>query len=70
MNTGSAKKIIDGFIKLSKIDKNIEMLNSGYIIDFLKSNPKITNTEIEKYNILVTKASIRIRLSKSCIEDK
>lgn len=55
MKTGSAEKIINGFIGFSKVDKNIEMLSSSYVFEYLKHNPKITNSEIEKYKSLLDK---------------
>jgi hypothetical protein len=52
-----AKVIINGFMKLSGVDKNIEMLSSGYIMEYLKNNPEIKNKEIEYYQKLIFKAT-------------
>ena len=55
MKNGNAKVIINGFMKLSGVDKNIEMLSSGYIMEYLKNNPEIKNKEIEYYQKLIFK---------------
>ena len=36
MREGSAKLIIDNFCKIANIDNDIEMLNSGYILEYIE----------------------------------
>ena len=43
MKTGNAKYIIESFEKLSKLESNLEMLNSRYVIDYITATEMLKN---------------------------
>jgi hypothetical protein len=46
MRTGNAKIIIEQLISFAGLrTKNLEMLNSGYIVDYVKSNKEMSNNK-------------------------
>lgn len=43
MKTGNAKYVIESFQKLSKLNTNLEMLNSRYVIDYINATEILKN---------------------------
>lgn len=62
MRSGAASVIIDGFRKLAGYkDRNLEMLNSGTVVDFIDKEPAIkANNEIQEIRRNIEKEAKRI----------
>ncbi len=54
MQSGNAKFIIQYFKEISSI-QNIEMLNTGYVLEYLKLHKEMTNDVIKNYEKKISK---------------